>query len=255
MTRCIVTVHEGVATVELRKAPLNTFDSALRDELRTVIQSLRTSDVRAVVITGGTRAFSAGADVAELAVQLDIFRWNALLQDTVDLIANLPMPVVAAVSGYALGGGFELALACDYRIGDGTAQLGLPEVDLGIIPGAGGTQRLARLVGGAQAKHLIMTGRRLSATEALRLGVLDELATDTTAVARATEYARELSARPAAAIQAVKQAVNNGLDVSLATGLALERALLATVFHTPDRGELMATFLRRKGSAVQEGNR
>ncbi|HWD01414.1 MAG TPA: enoyl-CoA hydratase/isomerase family protein [Amycolatopsis sp.] len=234
-----------VATVRLDHPPLNAFDTAMRRALETAAGALAdASDVHAVVLYGGPRVFAAGADIKQLAGFSfeEVLGWNRALQKVFMRFAELPMPVVAAIDGYALGGGLELALTADYRVASPRAVLGQPEVLLGIIPGSGGTQRLARLIGPSRAKELLMTGRRVSAAEALSLGLVDRVADDP--YAAATEYAQSLAAGPRFAIQAVKEAVDHGLDAPIATGLALERSLIAGLFATTDRDRGMASFLR-----------
>jgi enoyl-CoA hydratase/carnithine racemase len=180
--------------------------------------------------------------------------WNRALQRTFDEVARLPMPVVAAITGYALGGGMELALAADYRIAAEDAVLGQPEVQLGIMPGSGGTQRLTRLIGPARAKNLLMTGRRVRAEEALRLGLVDEVVPAETVLDAALGYARRLAEGPAAALEAIKESVDHGADLGLAAGLALERSLFTGVFGTADAEEGIRSFLEHgPGKARFEG--
>ncbi len=235
---------EGVAVVELANPPLNTFDTEMRRTLAaTAIELADDERVRAVVLTGGKRVFAAGADIQALAAMgyEEIVGWNRAMQRTITLFAELAVPVVAAVNGYALGGGMELALAADYRIASSAASLGQPEVLLGIIPGSGGTQRLRRLVGPSRTKELLMTGRRLEAQEALTLGLVDELGEED-AYPAALEYARRLARGPQFAIQAIKQAVDHGGEVPIEAGLALERSLMAGLFATRDREIGMSSF-------------
>ncbi|QRP47555.1 enoyl-CoA hydratase/isomerase family protein [Amycolatopsis sp. FDAARGOS 1241] len=234
-----------VATVRLDHPPLNAFDTRMRRALDEAAASLAdASDVHAVVLYGGEQVFAAGADIKQLAGFSfeEVLGWNRALQKAFTRFAELPMPVVAAINGYALGGGLELALTADFRIASEAAVLGQPEVLLGIIPGSGGTQRLARLVGPSRAKELLMTGRRVRAPEALSLGLVDRVAADP--LAAALEYAQQLAAGPRFAIQAVKEAVDHGLDSPIAAGLALERSLIAGLFATADRDAGMASFLR-----------
>ncbi|MGW2048858.1 enoyl-CoA hydratase/isomerase family protein [Streptomyces sp. NPDC001858] len=225
---------------------MNAFDTAQREELAARVRELADSrDVRAVVLYGGERLFAAGADVKALALMgpEDVRGWNRALQRTFDEVARLPMPVVAAITGYALGGGLELALAADYRVAAEDALLGQPEVRLGIIPGSGGTQRLTRLIGPSRAKNLLMTGRRVAAEEALRLGLVDEVVPTAEVYDAALSYARRLAAGPAAALEAIKEAVDLGADSSLSAGLALERSLFTGVFATTDAATGIRSFL------------
>lgn len=242
-----LSIDGPVATVRLCRPPLNTIDSRMQVQLAQCAQVLsETSAVRAVVVYGGERAFAAGADVGALQAMdyQQIVGWNRALQATFDSFARLPMPVVAAVCGYALGGGLELALCADYRIAAQDAVIGQPEVLLGVMPGSGGTQRLARLVGPSRAKHLLMTGRRVLADEALRLGLVDELVPAHEVQEAAVAYALRLAKGPRFALQAIKESVDHGLDSPLQTGLALERALFAGLFATDDRERGMRSFLQ-----------
>uniref|UniRef100_A0AAU3H8E7 enoyl-CoA hydratase n=1 Tax=Streptomyces sp. NBC_01401 TaxID=2903854 RepID=A0AAU3H8E7_9ACTN len=241
---------------------MNAFDSLQREELAACVRSLADArDVRAVVLHGGDRIFAAGADIGALASMgpEEVRGWNRALQRTFDEVARLPMPVVAAVNGYALGGGLELALCADYRIAADDAVVGQPEVKLGIMPGSGGTQRLARLIGPSRAKNLLMTGRSVKAQEALRLGLVDEVVPANTVHEAALAYARQLAEGPAAALEAIKEAVDHGTDTGLTAGLALERSLFSTVFATADATEGINSFLEHGpgrasfGGARQDG--
>ncbi|WP_460073207.1 enoyl-CoA hydratase/isomerase family protein [Streptomyces sp. YKOK-I1] len=225
---------------------MNAFDTAQREELAAHVRALADSrDARAVVLYGGERLFAAGADVKALALMdpEEVRGWNRALQRTFDEVARLPVPVVAAITGYALGGGLELALAADYRVAADDALLGQPEVQLGIIPGSGGTQRLTRLIGPSRAKNLLMTGRRVAAEEALRLGLVDEVVPAAEVYGTALHYARRLAQGPAAALEAVKEAVDHGADSGLSAGLALERSLFTSVFGTADAATGIQSFL------------
>ncbi|KOU59374.1 enoyl-CoA hydratase [Streptomyces sp. MMG1533] len=225
---------------------MNAFDSAQRAELAACVRDLADArDVRAVVLYGGERLFAAGADIKALAAMgpEEVRGWNRALQRTFEEVARLPMPVVAAVTGYALGGGMELALAADHRIAADDAVLGQPEVQLGIMPGSGGTQRLVRLIGPSRAKNLLMTGRRVGAEEALRLGLVDEVVPAGTVHESALRYARRLAEGPAAALEAIKEAVDHGADIGTDAGLALERALFTGVFGTRDAATGIRSFI------------
>lgn len=246
MPRIRLDTDGPVVTVRLDHPPLNAFDTLQRDELAARVRQLADSpQVRAVVLYGGERLFAAGADVKALAVMgIDEVRgWNRALQRTFDEVAQLPMPVVAAITGYALGGGLELALAADYRVAADDALLGQPEIQLGIIPGSGGTQRLTRLIGPSRAKNLLMTGRRVDAAEALSLGLVDEVVPAADVHTAALRYARKLAEGPAAALEAIKEAVNHGTDTALSAGLALERSLFTGVFATKDATTGIESFL------------
>lgn len=246
MPRIRLDTDGPVVTVRLDHPPMNAFDTVQRDELAARVRELADArQVRAVVLYGGERLFAAGADVKALAtMDIDEVRgWNRALQRTFDEVARLPMPVVAAITGYALGGGLELALAADYRVAADDALLGQPEVQLGIIPGSGGTQRLTRLIGPSRAKNLLMTGRRVDAAEALRLGLVDEVVPAAEVHTAALRYARRLAEGPAAALEAIKEAVDHGADSGLSAGLALERSLFTGVFGTRDAVTGIQSFL------------
>lgn len=246
MPRIRLDTDGPVVTVRLDHPPMNAFDTAQRGELAARVRELADSRaVRAVVLYGGERLFAAGADVGALAAMdpEEVRGWNRALQRTFDEVARLPVPVVAAITGYALGGGLELALAADYRVAADDAVLGQPEVQLGIMPGSGGTQRLTRLVGPSRAKNLLMTGRRVGADEALRLGLVDEVVPAGEVHDTALRYARRLAEGPAAALEAIKEAVDHGADSGLSAGLALERSLFTGVFGTADATTGIRSFL------------
>ncbi|MEW2397155.1 enoyl-CoA hydratase/isomerase family protein [Streptomyces sp. NPDC046862] len=262
MPRIRLEADGPVVTLHLANPPMNAFDSAQRRELAAAARELTDAqDVRAVVLYGGERLFAAGADIKALAAMgpEEVRRWNRALQRTFDEIARLPMPVVAALTGYALGGGLELALCADYRVTADDVLLGQPEVQLGIIPGSGGTQRLTRLVGPARAKNLLMTGRRVDAQEALRIGLVDEVVPPESVYPDALAYAKRLAAGPAAALEAIKEAVDHGGDAAVSTGLALERSLFTGVFGTADAATGLRSFLEhgpgkaRFGDPVPDG--
>lgn len=244
-TRVCLEETGTISTVRLKHPPLNAFDTAMRDELAEVAAQLARGTSRAVVLHGGQRVFAAGADVRELAKlgYQEILGWNRAMQRTLTAFAELPMPVIAAINGYALGGGLELALCADYRVAARDATLGLPEVLLGIMPGSGGTQRLPRLIGPSRAKELMMTGRKVAATEAFTLGMVDEIQPPEQVYAAALSYASKLAEGPRFAVQAIKESVDHGSEQSLEAGLALERNLIAGLFATDDRDSGMASFL------------
>ncbi|MEV6670349.1 enoyl-CoA hydratase-related protein [Streptomyces sp. NPDC051162] len=245
-----MTVHleaaEGVGTIRLDRPPMNALDIATQDRIRELAEeATHRADVRAVVLWGGEKVFAAGADIKEMQ-KMDHAAMVARsrgLQDAFTAVARIPKPVVAAVTGYALGGGCELALCADFRIAADNAKLGQPEILLGLIPGAGGTQRLARLVGPSRAKDLIFTGRQVKAPEALELGLVDRVVPAGEVYEQAHAWAAKLAAGPALALRAAKEAVDTGLETDIDTGLAIERNWFAGLFATEDREIGMRSFV------------
>lgn len=236
----------GVATVRIDRPKLNPLDSRVQGELKLAAEQVTARpEVRAVVLYGGPVAFAAGADIKEMAdlSYTDMVQRSAVLQDAFTAVARIPKPVIAAVTGFALGGGCELALCADLRVAAADARFGQPEIKLGLIPGAGGTQRLARLIGPAKTKDLIFTGRMVSADEALSIGLADRVVAPEAVYPTAVAWAAELAAGPAFALRAAKEAVDRGLEVDLATGLEIERMQFAALFATPDRTTGMRSFI------------
>ncbi|MFD7707807.1 enoyl-CoA hydratase/isomerase family protein [Streptomyces sp. NPDC059785] len=245
-----MTVHlevaEGVGTIRLDRPPMNALDVATQDRLRELAEeATRRADVRAVVLYGGEKVFAAGADIKEMQVMdhAAMVVRSRDLQDSFTAVARIPKPVVAAVTGYALGGGCELALCADYRIAADNAKLGQPEILLGLIPGAGGTQRLARLIGPSKAKDLIFTGRMVKADEARELGLVDRVVPADEVYAEARAWAAKLAQGPALALRAAKESVDAGLETDIETGLAIERNWFAGLFATEDRERGMRSFV------------
>ncbi|MFD6416392.1 enoyl-CoA hydratase/isomerase family protein [Streptomyces sp. NPDC060194] len=239
-------VSEGVGTIRLSRPPMNALDVATQDRLRELAEEAgRRDDVRAVVLYGGEKVFAAGADIKEMR-EMDhaaMVARSKALQDSFTAIARIPKPVVAAVTGYALGGGCELALCADYRIAGDNAKLGQPEILLGLIPGAGGTQRLARLIGPSRAKDLIFTGRQVRADEALALGLVDRVVPAAEVYEQAFAWAARLAQGPAIALRAAKESVDAGLETDIDTGLTIERTWFAGLFATEDRETGMRSFV------------
>ncbi|WNI22348.1 enoyl-CoA hydratase-related protein [Streptomyces sp. ITFR-16] len=239
-------VSGGVGTIRLARPPMNALDVATQDRLRELAEEASgRDDVRAVVLYGGEKVFAAGADIKEMQAMdhaAMVVRSKAL-QDSFTAVARIPKPVVAAVTGYALGGGCELALCADFRIAGDNAKLGQPEIMLGLIPGAGGTQRLARLVGPAKAKDLIFTGRHVKAEEALSMGLVDRVVPAAEVYEQARAWAAALAKGPALALRAAKEAVDAGLETDLDTGLTIERTWFAGLFATEDRERGMRSFV------------
>jgi enoyl-CoA hydratase len=241
-----VDVSDGTATVRLNRPPMNAIDSRMQEELRDAAREVSADQaVRAVVVYGGEKVFAAGADVKEFAAMshAQVMRDAERLSSSVDAVARIPKPVIAAVTGYALGGGCELALAADFRVSAEDAKWGQPEILLGIIPGMGGTQRLPRLIGPAPAKDLIYSGRMIDAGEALGLGLVDTLVPAEDVYRTAVEMATAYANGPALALQAAKAAIDGGLDTDLGSGLRLESHLFASLFATADRETGIRSFL------------
>jgi len=234
---------DGVAVVTLNNPKVNALSRAVLAELRAAAEDLTANPPGAVLVTGGERIFAAGADISEFGDAASARAITAGFHDALDAVAAIPRFVIAAVSGYALGGGCELALACDYRISGERAVFGQPEVLLGIIPGGGGTQRLPRLIGAAKAKEMMITGRQVKADEALRIGLTDELVAGDALHERALALAAEIARGAVQAQAMIKRGVDGGLDNSLADGLGLERELFEAVFHTEDSQIGVRSFL------------
>jgi enoyl-CoA hydratase len=234
---------DGVAVVTLDNPKVNALSQALLARLGDIAAELTETPPGAVVITGGDRLFAAGADISEFGGAAEAARITAAFHAALDAVAAIPRLVIAAVSGYALGGGCELALACDYRIASERAVFGQPEILLGIIPGGGGTQRLARAVGASRAKELCLTGRQVKADEALRIGLADEVVAPDGLHDRALALAAEAGRGALVAQSLVKRAIDGGLSMTLEEGLALERRLFADVFHSEDSRIGVASFL------------
>jgi enoyl-CoA hydratase len=234
-----------VATVVVDRPPLNALDLAAWRQLATVLAEVaERDDVRALLVVGGPRAFAAGADVREfLDWGPDEARAAAeVMQGALDALAALPIVTIAVISGYALGGGCELALACDLRFAADNAKMGQPEILLGVIPGIGGTQRLARLVGAGRAKDLVFSGRMVDMVEAPRIGLVDAVHPVDDVLAAATGAAVRYAAGPAA-LALAKRAIDRGMDGTLAEGLRLERELFAAAFATDDLRIGVTSFL------------
>ena len=241
--------NDGIGTIRLDRPPMNALNTQVQEELRAAAaQATADPQVRAVIVYGGEKVFAAGADIKEMAEMsyVDMAERSAELSSALGAFARIPKPVVAAITGYALGGGCELALACDWRVVAEDAKLGQPEIKLGIIPGAGGTQRLARLVGPARAKDLIMSGRMVDAQEALRIGLVDRVVPAAEVYDAAVALVKPYVTGPAQALRAAKLAIDGGLEMDLASGLAWESQLFAALFATDDRREGMAAFVEKR---------
>lgn len=242
-------ITDGIGTIRLERPPMNALNTQVQEELRAAATAAAEDpQVRAVVVYGGERVFAAGADITEFPTTsyAQMAVRAAALSAAFDAVARIPKPVVAAVTGYALGGGCELALACDWRVVAEDARLGQPEIRLGLIPGAGGTQRLARLIGPARAKDLVFSGRMVRADEALRIGLADRVVPPDAVYAAAVELVRPYIGGPALALRAAKLAVDGGLDLDLASGLAWESQLFAGLFATDDMREGTTAFIDKR---------
>ncbi|MET3805114.1 enoyl-CoA hydratase [Nakamurella sp. UYEF19] len=240
-------IEGAVGVIRLDRPPVNAINSQVHAELLAVAQEVAArDDIRAVVVYGGERAFAAGADIKEMAdlVPETISVFGSTLTAAIDAIARLPKPVIAAVVGYALGGGCELALAADFRVVADDARIGLPEITLGVFPGAGGTQRLPRLIGVAKAKELIFGGRPVKGADAVGLGLASLSVPADQVYPEALAMATRLAAGATLAIAAAKRAIDDGMDTDLASGLAIESRLFAGLFATQDQKTGMASFVR-----------
>ena len=250
-------VDGAVGTIRLDRPPMNALNTQVQEELRAAAaDATNRAEVRAVVVYGGPKVFAAGADIKEMAEMsyTQMVDRAAGLQSAFTAVARIPKPVVAAVTGYALGGGCELALTADYRVCADDAKLGQPEIKLGVIPGAGGTQRLTRLVGPSKAKDIVFTGRFVGAEEALRIGLVDRVVPAADVHQAAVEWAAQFAGGPAYALRAAKEAIDAGIEVDLDTGLAIERQQFAALFATEDRTIGMRSFIEQgPGKARFEG--
>lgn len=239
-------VADQVGTIRLDRPPMNALSRAVQEEIRAAAaEATERDDVAAVVLHGGEKVFAAGADVKEMAGMSyqDMVQESSSLTSAFSAVARIPKPVVAAVNGYALGGGCELALCADIRVAADDATFGQPEILLGIIPGAGGTQRLTRLVGPSRAKDLILTGRFVPAEEAREIGLVDRVVAPGEVYQQAVAWAGQFAGGPAYAIRAAKESIDRGSEVDLGTGLEIERQQFAALFATEDRATGMASFL------------
>jgi enoyl-CoA hydratase len=247
--------RDGVAILTLdRPEALNALNAGVFDALEAAFTDLaKDSTLRAVILTGAGKAFAAGADIKAMAdftpPQARAFARRG--QQVLDLIENFPRPVIAAVNGFALGGGCELAMACDLRIASEKAKAGQPEVNLGVTPGFAGTQRLARLVGRSQAKYLLFTGEIISAERALGIGLFDEIVPPDQLLPRCLEIAQTIGAKGPLAVSYCKHAVNVGVEATLAQGEHLEAELFAQTFATADQKEGMQAFIEKRPAAFR----
>jgi enoyl-CoA hydratase/carnithine racemase len=253
-----VEVADQIATIRLDRPKMNALNAQVQDEIAdAAAQVSGDPGVAAVVLYGGERVFAAGADIKEMADMsyAQMASRSAALQASFTAVARIPKPVVAAVTGYALGGGLELALCADFRVLGESAKVGQPEILLGIIPGAGGTQRLPRLIGPSKAKDLIFSGRHVVASEALAIGLADKVVPDAEVFSAARSLVAQYAGGPSLALRAAKQAVDGGLEVDLATGLEIERLQFAALFATEDQKTGMRSFMENgPGKATFSGH-
>ncbi len=236
----------GVGTIRLDRPKMNALNEQVQEEIRAAAhEAAARDDVKAVVVYGGERVFAAGADVKEMndMSYTDMIKRSEGLQSAFTAVAKIPKPVVAAITGYALGGGCELALCADVRFAAEDAVLGQPEILLGIMPGAGGTQRLTRLVGPSRAKDLIFTGRFVKAEEALAIGLVDRVVAPEAVYQEAMDWAAQFAGAATYALRAAKETIDRGLEVDLETGLGIERQQFAALFATEDRSIGMQSFV------------
>jgi enoyl-CoA hydratase/carnithine racemase len=241
-----VEIEDGVATIRLDRPKMNVLNAQLQDELTEAAGRLTKDDeVRAVILYGGDKVFAAGADIKEMADMsyTQMSAHSARLQEFTTALAAIPKPVIAAINGYALGGGLEVALTADFRVAGDNAKLGQPEIQLGIIPGAGGTQRLTRLIGPSRAKDLIFSGRHVTAQQAAEIGLVDRVVPDADVYTVALAWAASFVSGPALALRAAKQAIDRGLEVDLQSGLEIERVQFAALFATEDQRLGMKSFI------------
>jgi enoyl-CoA hydratase len=234
---------EGIAIITLANGKVNALSAAVLDGLHAIAGELAADLPKVVIVTGGERIFAAGADISEFGGPDEAAVITRRFHDALGALAALPRLVIAEVAGYALGGGCELAMACDYRIASTRAVFGQPEILLGIIPGGGGTQRLARLVGPSRAKELCITGRQVAADEALRIGLADEVVEPDALRTRVLELAKSVAAGATVAQALTKAAIDRGLDGDLEAGLGIERELFTEVFRSDDSRIGVASFL------------
>jgi len=251
----MVTIEDGIATVTLnRPKVLNALNDQVFNELADAASDLSADDsVRAVIITGGEKVFAAGADISQMAAAsaVDIATGANPSYRAFQLIENMPKPVIASISGFALGGGCELTLVADVRIAADNAQFGLPEIKLGILPGAGGTQRLPRLIGEGKAKELIFSGDFIKAEEALRIGLVNKVVPADQLAEETKKMAKKFAAQGAVALRLAKSAVNEGLRMDLDAGLKYEHKCFSLLFATEDQKEGMKAFLEKRPAKFQ----
>ena len=247
----IFEVKDGVATITFnRPEVLNALSDELLKELSHALDDIaENEDIRVLILTGaGEKSFVAGADIKEIATfdALDAKSFAQTGQSTINKFENLPIPVIAAVNGFALGGGCEIALACDFIYASENAMFGLPEVNLGLIPGMGGTQRLPRLIGKNMAKEIIFTGKMIQAVEAEKIGIVNKVCSQKSLMEETIKVAGIIASKGKISIRAAKQAIDNGMNVNLTTGCSIEIDAFALCFTSPDAKEGASAFLKKR---------
>ena len=245
-------IKNEVAMVTIDSPPFNTYTLEMMADFETTFNELHETPLRAVVVTGIGNVFQGGADInifLRAKTSQDGYNFVQRVQEMLNLVADLECPVIASINGLALGGGTELALACDIRIASESAAFGLPEVKFGIIPGAGGTQRAPRLLGPGRAKMLIFAGGIIGAAEAFRIGLVDRIVPPDRLMEEVMSLADKIATRSPAAVRAAKKAINEGLDVSLSEGLIIERKYLAQLAEDGEMVEGATAFLQKRKPA------
>lgn len=250
----ILIEHDGAVAVIVLNRPkvLNALNRATMDEIVTALEALDRDDaVRCVVLTGNERAFAAGADITEFAAATPVDMLAGYRFQQWERIRKIAKPIIAAVRGFALGGGCELAMLCDMIVAGEGARFGQPEINLGLMPGAGGTQRLTRAVGKARAMEIILTGRQVSAAEAYAMGLVTRVVADEVVVETAKDLARQIAAKAPVAVRLAKDAILKAFDTTLESGLDYERKLFYLLFATEDRQEGVRAFLEKRPAAFR----
>jgi enoyl-CoA hydratase len=245
----IKTEVEGATFIVTLNRPdkLNALSNKLREEVVSALQPVASNpDIRAIIITGGEKVFAAGADLNNLGEANTVTIFGSGIGNMFETVANMPQPTIAAVSGYAFGGGCELSMACDFRLASETAQFGQPEIKVGLIPGAGGTQRLARLVGTTKAKELVFIGDPIDAQEAYRLGLVNKVVPVDQLMDEAKKWASKLASRPPFSLRMAKVSMDKGYDLGIDAALAMERLAFTAIFGTEDRLEGIKAFLEKR---------
>lgn len=247
-----LTLEENIAVVIIDNPPMNVLSAWVVEELHDCLREINNnSNCRAMVVSGaGEKAFMAGADIKEfveiIKLSLSPQAYIKKIHDALNYLEDLPIPTLAAINGYALGGGLELSLACDIRIASEKALLGVPEIKLGLYPGGGGTQRLPRLIGTSLAKEMLFTGEPFTAEESLSIGLVNRVVPHSEILNAAKKLAHLLASRPGIAMRLLKETVNRGINSSLEEGLIVERDLLERAFQTEDAREGVFSFLEKR---------